>query len=126
LIKKLRGPYWVLGGLSTFLSLFVGVSGPLVHPILVKEKSLDKHSFIATEAFCAGFTHIAKLAVYLYWGFSIYGYKIVLVTMILATILGSFIGSKILYRVSDRGFRFSIKLIVTLLGFKMIIDGLNT
>jgi len=125
LIVKIAGPYWLLGALSTFTSLFVGVSGPLVHPILIRERNLNRHAFIATEASCAGLTHVAKFVVYSYWGFAISGYAAVLAVMILMTLMGAYIGGRVLHRVSERRFRLLIKVIVTVLGLKMLVDQMS-
>jgi uncharacterized membrane protein YfcA len=121
LIENISGPYWILGALSTFISLFVGISGPLVHPILIREKNLNRHAFIATEAACSGLTHIAKIVVYLYWDFSFLKHSNILVIMILMTFLGAYLGGKLLNRVSEKTFRLVIKIFVTALASRMLL-----
>lgn len=125
MFAKIGGPYWFLGAASTFISLFIGVSGPLVHPILVREKNLNRHAFIATEACCAGLTHLAKLAVYASWGVSMWARAPTLAIMVAMTFAGAFIGKKLLHKFSEKQFHVFIRILVTALAIRLLIQNLK-
>ncbi|MCX6118238.1 MAG: sulfite exporter TauE/SafE family protein [Proteobacteria bacterium] len=112
-----------VGAISTFLGLFVGITGPLIHPVLLRE-NLGKDAFIGTEAACAGITHIAKLFVFAYVGFAWRDHLALMSLMIVGAVLGSFMGKLILARVSDGNFKLIIKCAVTALAMQMIWRGI--
>lgn len=111
--------YGILGAVSTFLSLFIGITGPLVHPIILRE-CLDKHSFIGTEAACAGITHTAKIFVFSISSLVLLNYWKVLLPMGLASIAGSFLGKRILTRLPQKYFVQLVKITVTILALRML------
>jgi uncharacterized membrane protein YfcA len=112
--------YHVLGSVSTVLALFVGVTGPLVHPIIMKEKHLDRFGFIGTEATCMGITHVMKIAVFATWGVGLKDYIGVLALMIPATFLGNLFAHRILKKMTDHHFKKIVKVIVTILAIRLV------
>lgn len=112
--------YFFLGIISTLLSLFVGVSGPIIHPVLAKDPRISRLAFIPTEAACSGITHLLKFFVFLKLGLEISNYFTPIVLMIVATFAGVYVGKKILTRMSERGFRIAIKIIMTILAIRML------
>ena len=124
LIKKISHSislaYPVLGFLSSFLSLFIGLSGPLIHPVLAHDKAIKKENFIPTEAACAGFVHLLKMFVYIYGGFSLRQYFDITLYVSASTLFGVYLGHKFLRRLPEKTFLVLIKIIVSLLALRMI------
>ncbi len=114
--------YGVLGSLSTFLSLFIGISGPLIHPFLVKDPRIDRHSFIATEASCAGLTHFLKIIIFVRWGFRVDGYWLALLAMVVMTFVGAYLGKLALHKISERHFKIVVKILVSVLAIRMLFS----
>jgi len=114
----------ILGAISTILSLFIGVTGPLVHTHLLKQKYENRFAFIGTEGFCAGTTHLFKILVYTSWGVSILPQMHLIIPMIFATILGSYVGKQLLGKLNEKYFRLIIKWLLTFLGLKLVITSI--
>jgi len=112
--------YLALGCISTFLSLFIGVTGPILHPFMLRDKRLVRFGFIGTEACCSGFTHLLKVLVFFSLGFDYRSAASVILIMGFSTIAGSTLGKIILNKVSENLFSLSVKIVVTLLGIRMI------
>jgi len=118
-VPEVRFKYVLLGTVSTFLSLFVGITGPLVHPVILRE-GLGKHSFIGTEATCAGITHLIKVAVFTFSGVVIFSQWQLIVPMVVAAIAGSYVGKKILGTIKQEHFVTLIKVVLTALALRML------
>jgi uncharacterized membrane protein YfcA len=119
-IPRVPFKYPALGGFSTFLSLFIGITGPLVHPVILRE-GLDKKAFIATEAVCAGTTHLMKVLVFVASGVALMSYWKLLLPMAVASVIGSYLGKLVLGRIRQDVFVWIVKSLVTLLALRMII-----
>lgn len=114
--------YEIVGLVSTFMSMFVGVTGPLLHPIMLREK-LEKDEFIGSEAACCCITHALK--VFSYAAISIKFLKLwpLMLGLAICATIGSYIGKNILNRLSLDQFYILIKVVVTLMAFRMIWKG---
>jgi uncharacterized membrane protein YfcA len=117
---QLRGQYAVLGALQTGLSLFVGVSGPLTNAFLVRER-LPKDRLVVTHAIVMTVTHLLKILVFGFVGFSFTPYLPLIGGMLIAVTLGSWIGTKLRSRLSESLFRKIFKALITLLSLRMIV-----
>lgn len=120
---KVPFKYPLLGVVSTFLSLFVGITGPLLHPVILRE-GLDRHAFIGTEATCAGITHLVKVMVFSVIGVGILHHWPLIVPMVLASILGSFAGKLILGSIRQNIFVWLVRFMITILALRMLVKGL--
>ena len=120
ILSAIRWKYSVIGGVSTFLALFVGITGPLLHPIIMREE-LNKHEFIGTEAACAGFTHFLKIIVFSVLGFSLLSHWKLVAPMIGASVIGSYIGKQILDKIPQKIFYWVIHGLITILAARMLL-----
>ena len=109
----------VLGACISFLSLFIGATGPVLAPFFIREK-LDKVGIVATKAGCQSFIHTAKVITFITLGFSPLPYKEMLLAMLVATFVGNSIGKKILLKIPENAFRLSFKIVITFLCFRML------
>ncbi len=114
-----------LGGLSTScLSVIVGATGPLV-AALIARRERDHRVVIATQGACTVFQHFGKALLFSLWGFSFANYAGLIIAMIVVTIIGTYIGKRILLKSSQQTLRLALNAIVTVLGVQLLLEGLN-
>lgn len=120
-------PKLVLGTLGTsiaaavtsFLTLFVGASGPLV-AAFIKQVHVCKFTTIATFAVAMTSQHLLKISVFYQIGFPLLDWLPLLMCMILSGAIGTFVGLRVLKYMSDKSFHRTFNLILTALAFRMI------
>jgi uncharacterized membrane protein YfcA len=99
----------------TALNLTAGAAGPLLDVAFVDTR-LSKHQVVATKAITQVFSHTLKLA---YFGPLLTGGEIAPATLpgiVLATVLGTWTGTRLLERLSDQRFRAMSRTIVYSIG----------
>lgn len=111
------------GGITTFLTLFVGATGPLV-AAFIKQVFVDRFRTVATFAAAMSLQHVLKVAVFDQAGFDLSAWLPLLGCMILSGALGTWIGLKLLNKVSDHYFHRVFNIILTLLAMRLIWQGL--
>jgi uncharacterized membrane protein YfcA len=108
-----------LGFATTFLGMFVSATGSLLAP-LVASSAKNRQSQVATFGALMTVTHIAKLIAFGVIGFAIGHFIPLMAAMIAAGTLGNWLGGKALNRTSEQGFRLIFKVILTLLGLRLV------
>jgi uncharacterized protein len=116
----LPGKYGILGALQTFLSLFVGVVGPLNMPFLLRE-GFSRDRVVVTHATQMTALHTIKVATFVFLGFTFTPYVYLIAGMILSATLGSYVGTHWRARVPEGRFRLVLKWIVTVLALRMLV-----
>jgi uncharacterized membrane protein YfcA len=101
------------------LTLFAGATGPLVGAF-IRQKHGDRFVTVATFAAAMAVQHLLKLAVFQFAGFDIRPWVLLTLAMIASGALGTWIGFKLLRRVSDRHFGLIFKIVLTLLASRLI------
>lgn len=114
--------FWVGSG-ATFLSLFVGPTGPLVAPFYLRE-NLSKQALVATKAACQVGIHACKLIGYFAVGFVIQPHIPLLLGMCTATLAGSWAGTALLGKLPERLFRQLFKVLIVLLALRLMLKAL--
>lgn len=109
-----------LGGVKTLLSLFVGATGPLLIPFLLRA-GLMKDRLVVTAAVLATISHILKVTAFGLLGFAFAPYVPLLVGMMISVTLGSYVGTRLRGKVPEQPFRQAVKILVTVLASRMII-----
>ncbi len=107
------------GGVTTFLSLFVGASGPIV-AAFIKQVHSDRFKTVATFAAAMSLQHIFKALVFQNAGFNLIPWLPLLLAMICSGAVGTFIGLKLLRRMSDRNFGRIFKMVLSLMALRLI------
>ncbi len=123
-------PKLVLGPLGTsiaaaftsFLTLFVGASGPLV-AAFIKQLHVCKFTTVATFAVAMSCQHLLKIAVFYQVGFPLLEWLPLLFCMIMSGAIGTFMGLRMLKYVSDKSFNRTFNLILSGLALRMIWQG---
>lgn len=121
--KKIFYLKWhLVGGISSFLSLFVGATGPLIAPFYLSEK-LSKERLVSTKAACQIFTHFLKVATFFAMGFVLGPYLSIFTGMLGMVFLGNYFGKWILHRLPERWFLVFFQSLIFMLAVRMIVQG---
>ncbi|QOU33073.1 sulfite exporter TauE/SafE family protein [Vibrio coralliilyticus] len=112
--------YYLIGLLQTGLGLIVGTTGPLSLAVLTKELR-SKDEIIATSSMFMTISHLFKIPVFLAMGASIFEYTSLLVLMIIGSVIGSFVGTKLRRRANNEKLIWGIKFLLSLLALRMIL-----
>lgn len=120
--KMATGPLGTLtaAGLTTFISLFVGATGPLVAAFVKQQQQGDRFSTVATFAAAMCLQHTPKAIVYGAAGFVFAEWLGLIILMVLAGTLGTWLGLRMLRRLTDRRFALAFNVLLTLLALRLI------
>lgn len=118
-IKKYES-YYIIGLFQTGLGLIVGATGPIATSVLTKELKC-KNQMIATSSMFMSISHVAKILVFGFIGFSFLEHVSLLMYMILGSIIGSLVGTKLRSLADNNRLLFTIKVLLSLLAIKMIV-----
>ena len=110
------------GGVTTLISTFVGVTGPLVGSLIYRANG-DKLNKVATMAATMTSQHTLKVIVFSFIGFVFTEWLALVAAMIAAGALGTWIGLHVLHRVSSELFSTLFRLVITLLALRLIYQG---
>ncbi len=116
---RLPAKFAVLGALQTCLSLFIGIAGPLNLPFLLRE-NLGRDRTVITHSVQMTAMHTLKVFTLGMLGFAFGPYVRLIVGMIVAATIGSWLGTKLRDRISEEIFRKGLKVLISLLAFRMI------
>ena len=122
---KIRGKFFILGLCSSFLSMFIGATGPLIMAFYSRE-NLSKEELVATESTGQIFTHSLKIISYIFLGFQIVEHTPFLSVLCLAAIIGTSVSKMILTKISDKFFTIGLKTLLTLLALRTLYLGVST
>lgn len=118
-IKKYEN-YYIVGFLQTGLGLIVGAPGPIAMTVLTKDLK-SKNQIIATASMFMTVSHLAKIPVFGFIGFSLSEHFTLLIFMISGSIIGSYIGTKIRLAADNERLITIIKILLTLMAARMIV-----
>ena len=110
---------FVLGFLQTGLGILVGSTGHLTMPRLLKEIS-DRDGIVATSGMFMSLSHGLKLLAYGIIGFKFNQYSVILAYMVAGALIGSFVGTLLRRRISNRWFSQILKILLTVMALRMI------
>lgn len=111
-----------LGAGASFLSALLGSVGPLMAPFFLAY-GLVKGAYIGTEAMATLIMHVVKLIVY--GGASLLSPHGIGVGLLMGSglIVGSYIGKRIVHRVSERAFIMLVEATLIVAGLRFLIGG---
>lgn len=105
--------------LTTFASMFVGATGPLV-AAFVKQIHRDRFATVATFAAAMSLQHAPKALVFGFAGFVFFDWLAFILAMIVAGLAGTWIGIHLLRHISDQSFALALNLLLTLLAVRLL------
>ncbi|MEZ5554299.1 sulfite exporter TauE/SafE family protein [Haliea sp.] len=110
---------FIAATLSSFASLFVGATGPLV-AAFIKQTQTDRFRTVATFAFAMVLQHAPKLLVFGAAGFVFRDWLGFAVAMIGAGFVGTWCGVRLLGTVSDQRFTRLLNIVLTVLALRLL------
>jgi uncharacterized membrane protein YfcA len=114
----------VAGLITTFLSMFVGASGPLVGSYL-HTKSFDKMRFTGTFSACMTMQHSLKVVVYGVAGFAFWQWLPLVIGMIAAGAVGTFFGLKALTKIPMEKFQRLVQIMLSVLAINLMYQAIS-
>ncbi len=109
----------VMGLVTTFLTLFVGATGPMVGAF-IKQVLVERFRVVATFATMLSLQHICKIIVFTGAGFDLIPWAPLLLAMVTGGFIGTWIGLNVLKRMPDKHFNQIFNWILTLLAIRLI------
>lgn len=115
----------VTGGvLTSFATMLVGATGPLVAALLASGR-LGRHVLVASHAACLIVQHGLKVLVFGLLGFAYAHWAVLLVLMIAAGFCGAYAGSRLLDRLPERWFEIGFKAVMAVACLHLMVSGLR-
>ena len=114
----------IAGALTTLLSSFVGASGPMVASF-IKLGMSERLPRVATFATCMTFQHATKAFIFGFAGFVFRDWLGLMLVMVVAGFVGTWLGLRLLNRVTDHRFDSFFKWTLTLLALRLIWLGVE-
>ena len=106
------------------LNLTVGATGPLIAPFFLN-LGLPRQGIIGTKAACQTLGHVTKIAIFGATGFAFAAFALPLALLCVAVVVGTWIGSRILGRVSEIWFTRLYKTVLTAVALRLVLwDGI--
>jgi uncharacterized membrane protein YfcA len=123
---KLRSVHATISGAITGgLGLILGAIGPLAMSAHPKENWV-KEQIVANHAAVMACQHGMKVVAFTAIGVNLIEYGHELIGLVLGAATGTFVGTKILKRISDDRFRMLLNVVLTILALRMIYENLQT
>lgn len=113
------------GALTSALTVLVGATGPLVAAMIARGQP-DHRVVVATQGACTTFQHFGKALLFLAWGFPFVEHAALTAALVLATVVGTALGKRVLFRVPQRLLKLALKLVVSVLGVRLVAVGLGS
>ena len=109
----------IASAFTSFISLFVGASGPLV-AAFIKQIHRDRFSTIATFSTAMALQHAPKALVFGLTGFMLSDWLALIVAMIGCGFIGTWLGLRLLKAFSDQRFGTVLNLLLTALALRLL------
>lgn len=108
---------------TTFVSMFAGATGPLV-AAFIRQQADERFATVATFAAAMSLQHAPKAVLFGAAGFAFLDWLGLLGAMIAAGAVGTWLGLRLLKRLSERRFERLFRVVLTLLAVRLIWDAL--
>ncbi|SMF46698.1 Sulfite exporter TauE/SafE [Tistlia consotensis] len=109
------------GAIATFLTMFVGASGPFVGALLAP-KPIDRLQMVGTFAVCMTLQHGLKILAFGLLGFAFAPWIGLIAAMVATGFLGTLAGTRLLHRLPEATFRLAFKWLMTVLAAELLIS----
>ncbi len=118
-----RAFFW-LGGLSGLLQVPVGAVGPVIGPVVRRELG-NRTSTVATFSVFQMLGHLIKLTLFVIATFAWFDWWAVIVFGSASSVMGTWLGAKLLRRESERTFGWLFRIALTLIAGYVIVQVLS-
>ncbi len=114
---------WLSSVGISFISMFVGATGPLVAAAL-KAQALDRQAHMATFSACMSLQHGIKVVVFGFLGFQFGPWAGLLIAMLSAGFIGTWLGQRWLAKRQDQDFQRILAILLTVMAIQLLWRGL--
>lgn len=122
--NRFKGSFFVIGVVSSFLSNFIGSTGPLSAPFFL-HSHLKQSNFVVTKAACQLPVHLFKVIVYIISGFILKDWIYYILTAIPLVLTGNMIGKYFTNKIPGNHYNVVIKIVITLITVRMLVKILS-
>ncbi len=109
-----------VGFVAGVIGIFFGAIGPFISPFFLRNDIL-KEELVATKATVQLISHFLKIPLFGFIGINVFQYWPLILTLSIFLIAGTFIGKKLLSKLSDKHFKYIFKIILTLIAIRMLV-----
>ncbi|HKM16088.1 MAG TPA: sulfite exporter TauE/SafE family protein [Marinospirillum sp.] len=110
--------------ITTFVSMFAGATGPLVAAFVKQQHQGDRFRTVANFAATMSVQHLPKAVVFGAAGFVFADWLGLMLLMVLSGAVGTWLGLKLLNKLSNQKFSRMINVVLTLLALRLIWSAL--
>ena len=114
----------LLGAVTTFLTMFVGATGPLVGAF-IRQQDKSRFTTVATFAAAMSVQHTLKAGVFQLAGFDLRPWAWLMAAMVVSGALGTWVGLRLLRRVPERHFQLVFRVLLSLLAARLIWQAID-
>jgi uncharacterized membrane protein YfcA len=119
--KPGKGKFLAVGAVSSFVTMFVGATGPLIAPF-VSASCDERRQVVATHAALMSVQHGIKVVAFGLLGFAFGPYLPLLVGLLTFGFLGTAVGGRLLAKLPEHVFRLGLRMILTVLAVRLFYD----
>ncbi len=119
--KPGRIKFFAVGAVSSFVTMFVGATGPLIAPF-VSAACGERQQVVATHAMLMSVQHGIKVLAFGLLGFAFGPYLSLLVGLLAFGFLGTYVGGRVLAKLPEQVFRRGLRALLTVLAFRLFYD----
>jgi len=121
--RRPRTRFFALGAVSGFANMLLGAIGPMIDPFFLG-LGLGRRALVGTKAACQTLGHAAKVALFGSAGFAFAEHAPLLVLGSLCAIAGTWLGSRLLDRLSEASFLWLYRVVLTALALRLVWQAL--
>ncbi len=116
-----RGKLWLMAVCVSIITMVIGAAGVLFN-VIRRRSGIDKKAVLADQSAIMLVQHILKMVAYGAYGFVFWPYIPLVVAMACMGLVGTYAGVNLLNKMSNVWFDHIFRLVVTVLGGKLLID----
>lgn len=113
--------FFLLGGVAGFFNVALGAAGPLIAPFFLN-LGLTRQALIGTKAACQSLGHLVKVALFAGVGFGFAPWLPLLAAASACAVTGTWVGSRLLERISERSFTRLYKGVLSLIAARLVLS----
>ena len=121
-LPQLKISYWCfifIGFAVGILGPLIGSTGPAMAPFFIRD-DFSKEQIVATKSSVQTIGHLIKIPTFLYLGFNYLEYANLTILMVVAALLGTTIGVKILGKIQEGHFKIIFKCALFIAGVRIL------
>jgi len=117
--RRPRTRFFALGAVTGFLSLVLGAVGPMIDPFFLG-LGLSRQALVGTKAACQAIGHAVKVGLFGVAGFAFAEHAPLLALGSLCAVAGTFVGSRLLDKLSEQSFLWLYRSVLTALALRLV------